>query len=124
MISVERHHADGSGDLMEDEQQPKADEGDQIEERRRALKQIIDLGVIPYPHKFDRTHSISQIVHQFGAKSAEELEKEQIRVRVAGRIHAINKMGKAAFIRFSDGAELLQVYLKSNEVDEKAWALF
>src|SRR5215813_5418227 len=123
MISGERHHADGSGDLMEDEQQPKADEGDQIEERRRALRQIIDLGFDPYPHKFDRTHSISQIVQQFGAKTAEELEKEPIRVRVAGRIHAINKMGKAAFVRFSDGVGILQVYIKSNEVDERTWVL-
>ena len=108
---------------MEDEQQPKADEGDQIEERRRTLKQIIDLGLSPYPHKFDRTHSITRIVQQFGAKTAEELEQGQVRVRVAGRVHAINKMGKAAFIRFSDGAELLQVYIKSNEVDETTWAL-
>jgi lysyl-tRNA synthetase, class II len=108
---------------MEDEQQPKADEGDQIEERRRSLKQIIDLGFDPYPHKFDRTHSISQIVQQFGEKTAEDLDKEQTRVRVAGRVHAINKMGKAAFVRFSDGVELLQIYVKSNEVDEKTWAL-
>src|SRR5215831_3125914 len=108
---------------MEDEQQPKADEGDQIEERRRALRQIIDLGFDPYTHKFDRTHSISQIVQQFGAKTAEELEKEPIRVRVAGRIHAINKMGKAAFVRFSDGVGILQVYIKSNEVDERTWVL-
>ena len=108
---------------MEDEQQPKADEGDQIEERRRALKQIIDLGLSPYPHKFDRTHSITRIVQQFGAKTAEELEQGQVRVRVAGRVQAINKMGKAAFIRFSDGLELLQVYIKSNEVDETTWAL-
>jgi len=108
---------------MEDEQQPKADEGDQIEERRRALRQIIDLGVDPYPHKFARTHSISQIVQQFSGKTAEDLEQEQPRVRIAGRVHAINKMGKAAFVRFSDGAELLQIYVKSNEVDEKTWAL-
>src|SRR5262249_61970699 len=33
-------------------------------------------------------------------------------------------MGKAAFIRFTDGGELLQIYLRSNEVDEKTWALF
>ena len=108
---------------MEDEQQPIADEGDQIEERRRALRQIIDLGFDPYPHKFARTHSINQIVQQFGEKTAEDLEKEQTRVRVAGRVHAINKMGKAAFVRFSDGVELLQIYVKSNEVDERTWAL-
>jgi lysyl-tRNA synthetase class 2 len=77
----------------------------------------------PYPHKFDRTHSITQIVQQFSTKTAEELEKEQVRVRVAGRVTCNKQVGKAAFIRFSDGVELLQVYIKSNEVDETTWAL-
>jgi lysyl-tRNA synthetase, class II len=106
-----------------DERQPLADENDQIEQRRRSLQQIIELGFDPYPHKFDRSLSISQIAQQFSHKTGEDLEVERPRARVAGRIHAINKMGKAAFIRFTDGAELLQVYIKSNEVDERTWAL-
>ncbi|HZM85630.1 MAG TPA: lysine--tRNA ligase [Blastocatellia bacterium] len=109
---------------MEDEQQPSPDTNDQVEERRRSLEQIIELGFDPYPHRFDRTHSISEIINQFAARTGEELEAERPNVRVAGRIHAINKMGKAAFIRFTDGAELLQVYIKSNEVDERTWQLY
>jgi lysyl-tRNA synthetase, class II len=97
---------------------------DQEAQRRRALKEIIQLGYEPYPHKFERTHSINQIVSQFSSKTGEELEDHRVRVLVSGRIHAINKMGKAAFIRFSDGAELLQIYIKSNEVDERNWTLF
>lgn len=108
---------------MEDEQQP-GNVNDQIEERRRSLSQIAELGFPPYPHKFERTHSITQVVNQFEKQTGEELEAKHQQVRVAGRIHAINKMGKAAFIRFSDGAELLQIYIKSNEVDERTWALF
>ena len=109
---------------MADEQQQNPDANDQIEERRRSLDQIAHLGFDAYPHRFDRTHSISQIVQSFGVKTSEELESERPQARIAGRIHAINKMGKAAFIRFTDGAELLQVYLKSNEVDERTWTLF
>lgn len=109
---------------MSDEQQSAPDGNDQIEERRRSLEHIIQLGFDPYPHKFNRTHSISQIVQQFGSKTGEELETERPQTRVAGRVHAINKMGKAAFVRFSDGAGLLQVYIKSNEVDERTWTLF
>lgn len=109
---------------MGDKQQQNPDANDQIEERRRSLDQIVHLGFDAYPHRFDRTHSISQVVQTFGIKTAEELDTERPRARIAGRIHAINKMGKAAFIRFTDGVELLQVYLKSNEVDERTWALF
>ena len=109
---------------MEDEQPSATDDNDQIEERRRSLSQITELGFAPYPHKFDRTHSITQIVSQVENQTGEELEANRPHVQVAGRIHAINKMGKAAFIRFSDGAEILQIYIKSNEVDERTWALF
>jgi lysyl-tRNA synthetase, class II len=110
--------------LMEDEAPSVRDVNDQIEERRRALAQIIELGFPPYPHKFDRTHSISQIVHEFAGKTGEELEAERPHTKAAGRVHAINRMGKAAFVRFTDGADVLQIYIKSNEVDERTWALF
>src|SRR4030095_8915594 len=110
--------------VMEDEQPPASDLNDQIAERRRSLEQIIQLGFDPYPHRFDRTHSITQIVQQFGSTTGDELENERPQARGAGRIDAINKMGKASFIRFTDGAELLQIYIKSNEVDEQVWQLF
>lgn len=109
---------------MADEQQPTADDNDQIEERRRSFEQIAQLGFETYPHKFERTHSITQIEKQFADKTGEQLDTDRTRVRVAGRVHAINKMGKAAFVRFSDGAALLQIYIKSNEVDERTWSLF
>jgi len=108
---------------MDDEQQPVGDGSDQLEERRRALEQIVALGFEPYPHRFDRTHSITQIVQNFSSKTADQLEAERPHTKAAGRIHAINRMGKAAFVRFSDGAEILQIYIKSNEVDERTWSL-
>ena len=109
---------------MSDEEQAPPDINDQMRERTRSLEQIVQLGFDPYPHKFERTHSVTQLVEQFSPKSGDELEAMPVQVRAAGRIHAINKMGKAAFIRFTDGREMLQIYLKSNEVDERTWALF
>jgi lysyl-tRNA synthetase class 2 len=110
--------------LMAEGQLTEPDSNDQLQERRRSFEEIVRLGFEPYPHKFDRTHTITAIVKEFGPKTGEELEAAATRVRVAGRVHAVNKMGKAAFIRFTDGAELLQIYIKSNEVDEKTWSLF
>jgi lysyl-tRNA synthetase class 2 len=110
---------------MTEEQQPGPDDlSDQIRERLRSLEEITKLGIDPYPHKFDRTTTITRIVEDFESKTAEELDAERPRAKVAGRIHAINKMGKAAFLRITDGRELLQIYLRSNEVDERTWALF
>lgn len=102
----------------------ESDSNDQEQERRRSLGEIGLLGFQTYPHKFDRTHTINQIVEQFAPKTGEDLDVSRTIVRAAGRIHAINKMGKAAFIRFTDGAEVLQVYIKSNEVDERTWSVF
>ncbi|HEY7543819.1 MAG TPA: amino acid--tRNA ligase-related protein, partial [Blastocatellia bacterium] len=109
---------------MTDEQQNENDLNDQMRERRASLDAIIQQGFNPYPHKFERTHTISQIIAEFSSKTGEELQTSHTQVKIAGRIHAINKMGKAAFIRFTDGRELLQIYLRSNEVDEKTWELF
>jgi lysyl-tRNA synthetase, class II len=99
----------------------------QTADRKSALAAIAALGIDIYPHRFDHSHSISDIVGNFGSRTSEELEGEHIRPRVAGRIHAINLMGKAGFIRISDGRELLQIYVRSNDVggkDGKDWQLF
>src|ERR1700687_899985 len=93
----------------------------QIRARAEALSRIVELGYEPYPHRFARTHSISEIVRLYKSKTGEELEAERPHVVLAGRIHAINRMGKAGFIRFTDGAKLLQIYIRSNEIDERTW---
>ena len=60
----------------------------------------------------------------YSPHTAEQLNEENVQVRAAGRIHAINRMGKAAFIRFTDGLEMVQIYLRSNELPENEWSLF
>ncbi|HYP28012.1 MAG TPA: lysine--tRNA ligase [Blastocatellia bacterium] len=109
---------------MADDQREGSEFSAQVRERERSLEEIRQLGIEAYPHKFERTHNISEIVELFGPRSGEELEADPRSVRAAGRVHAINRMGKAAFIRFTDGREILQIYLKSNEVDERTWSLF
>jgi len=99
-------------------------ESAQRKQREANLEEIKSVGVEPYPHRFDRTHTISQAVETYAQKTGEQLEALRPQTRVAGRIHAINKMGKAAFVRITDGIEMIQVYLRSNELDERTWQLF
>jgi lysyl-tRNA synthetase class 2 len=99
-------------------------DNEQIQQRRKNLAEIVELGYAAYPAKFERTHTVSEIVTAHSETSGEDLEAQNIVVRVAGRIHAINKMGKAAFIRFTDGASLIQAYLRKNELTETEWELF
>lgn len=100
------------------------EENEYTQQRRRHLAEIAALGFPTYPAGYRRTHSVSEIVAAYGAQAAAELEAAAVAVRVAGRIQAVNVMGKAAFIRFTDGAATLQAYLRKNDLPENEWLLF
>jgi len=95
-----------------------------IQNRQKKLQAIIDLGVDPYPHHFEASHTISQVVDDFSGLDGEALEMEEHVVRTCGRIMAIRGFGKASFAHISDGIKRLQFYIKKNQVDEKTFELF
>ncbi|MGE0882834.1 MAG: lysine--tRNA ligase [Blastocatellales bacterium] len=111
-------------------------DNDQIQQRRRHLEEIAALGHAVYPNRFDRSHTVSQLVktyHQFAGKKDEaELAStntslkaaEGGEVRLAGRIMTMRLMGKAAFANLSDGLHSLQVYVRKNDVGDEAWELY
>jgi len=92
--------------------------------RREKLKQIEALGQQTYPTKYEFTHSIVQIVADYSANSAEQLENPRINVRVAGRVMAIRLMGKAGFAHLQQGGQRLQIYVKKDAVGEKGFELY
>ncbi len=94
------------------------------EERRRKRDAIAALGVDVYPTRFDRTHTVSDAFHQFEARSAEELEKDPVRVRTAGRILALRPFGKAGFAHLSDGEGKLQVYIRKDTISERDFSVY
>ena len=111
-------------------------DNDQIQQRRLHLEEIVALGHAAYPHRFNRTHKISGLVddysHRAGKQEGEALEAVNAElkavgegaIRIAGRIVANNLMGKAAFLRLTDGLKILQVYLRKNDLGDEAWALY
>ncbi len=94
------------------------------QERRTKRADLRELGIDVYPTGFDRTHTVSDAFDTFQSRSAEELEKEPVVVRTAGRIVAINKFGKAGFLRLSDGAGRLQVHIRRDEVEDPGFAIY
>ena len=92
--------------------------------RREKLKQIEALGQQVYPRKYEFTHTIPQILAEYTAKTAEELENPRVNVRVAGRIMAIRQMGKAGFAHLQQDGERLQIYVKKDAVGEKGFELY
>ncbi len=92
--------------------------------RREKLKQIEALGQQSYPHKFEFTHTISQILSEYSGKNAEELEKSRVDVAISGRIMAIRLMGKAGFAHLQQGGQKLQIYVKKDAVGDKGFELY
>ncbi len=107
---------------MTEEQQQK--DSDQILQRRSNLNELEQLGVPLYPRKFERSHTIGEIVSAHGAKTGAELESPRIDTRTAGRILAIRSFGKANFLVLSDGQTRIQVYIRQDSLPERDFRVF
>src|SRR5258708_15285773 len=92
--------------------------------RQEKLRQIEALGQQAYPHKFEFTHAVPQILAEYTDKTAEQLENRRAEVKVAGRTTSIRLQGKAGFAHLQQGGQRLQVYVKLDFVGEKGFALY
>ncbi len=99
-------------------------EDDLLRQRLERAKQIEALGYKPYGHPFEFSHTIPDIIRQFGDKPAEELEGNRINVRIAGRIQTIRRMGKAGFAHLLQKGERLQIYIRKDAVSERDYDLY
>jgi lysyl-tRNA synthetase class 2 len=97
---------------------------DQLRQRRTNFEELQKLGVAPYPHRFERTHTVSALVEEYAARPGEALEAEKIQTRTAGRVLAIRSFGKANFIAISDGRSQIQAYLRKDALSERDFAAF
>ncbi len=85
-----------------------------VQERVRKLNELKELGINPYPHKFNVTKKSAEIKREH-----EGLEPEQtteVIESVVGRIMFIRRMGKASFISIKDGEGSIQIYFRSDDV--------
>jgi lysyl-tRNA synthetase class 2 len=92
--------------------------------RIQKLKDIQELGYDPYPTFYRHTYTLANVGMEFSSKSAEQLEQEKVKVRVAGRILTNRPFGKAGFITLSDGEGQLQVYAKKDRLPERDFQLY
>ncbi len=88
-----------------------------VREMRSHLGRLRELGVDPYPRRFERSHTSVEIVSGFG-----ELEGQE--VAVAGRLTAVRGHGKAAFADLADGAGRIQLYVRSDVVGDEQYAMW
>lgn len=92
--------------------------------RREKAEKLRSLGIDPYGQRFERTHNTEQIKTIFGEKTGEELEANQEKVIIAGRVMAVRDMGKAAFVILQDVGGKIQVYIRKDIIGETNYEIF
>ena len=92
--------------------------------RREKANKLKELGMDPFGNRYDRTALAGELKEKYEGKTHEELENENILVKVAGRIMFIRKMGKASFFTIQDKSGKIQIYISINDIGEESYALF
>ena len=100
------------------------DKTDLIEQRSQKLEEIRKLGHDPYPHRYELSHTVAELVHEFSQKSGQELEQEEVSVQTAGRLVNLRGHGKAGFADLQGSGERIQIYVRQDRVGQENHQLF
>lgn len=84
------------------------------EEKLRKLNQLRELGINPYPYRFERTHLASQVQEQF--KDVEAGAETDTQVRVCGRI--LNERNTWMFVDLYDESGKIQLFCHKESLSE------
>ncbi len=81
--------------------------------RRDKLKELLELGINPYPAPlYEITHNAREIKECY----SEETKDKYQSVSFAGRIMSVRDMGKANFAVLQDSTGRIQIYIKRDEI--------
>ena len=86
--------------------------------RREKLQRLREAGIDPYPARANRTHTAQEAVELL-ERSVDGNET----VSVAGRVTAMRRMGKAAFMDLRDGSGRVQAYFKQESLGVEPYEL-
>jgi lysyl-tRNA synthetase class 2 len=83
-----------------------------IKRRYEELSELKEKGFLPYAYSFDLDSFSEDIKKNFK-------EDEKKNVKVAGRIMALRRMGKASFAHILDDKGRIQIYLRKDEIGDE-----
>jgi lysyl-tRNA synthetase, class II len=93
-------------------------------QRLQKLTELREQGVEPFANGFVPTHTIAQVLGEFGALAGPELEGLNRTFRLAGRLMLLREFGKATFCHFQDGTSRVQAYVQKQVLGPEAFARF
>ncbi len=80
-----------------------------IENNIRKIEELREKGIEPYPYRFEKNHSIEEILKNF------EKWKESKKVKTAGRIISYRELGKIIFAKIQDETSSIQIVVRKND---------
>ncbi len=86
--------------------------------RLEKLERLRNIGVNPYPYRFEKSHGAAEIISEF-----DRLATSETTVRVAGRIISIRSHGKTVFATIEDSSGKIQIYARRDDLGEN-WRFF
>jgi len=100
------------------------DQNDQFQQRLKKSDELKTSGIAPYGRRFDASDTARAVTEKHAASTKETLESSAASYRLAGRIVALRRFGKAAFAHIQDATGRIQVYFKKDVLNESSVAVF
>jgi len=94
-----------------------------IENRKKKLEDLKNNNINLFPNDFEVLHTVRDIIKATEGSPGSLTEDDPVFI-VAGRIMAINRFGKAAFIRFRDRTGQLQAYVRKDKIGNQSYNIF
>lgn len=87
---------------------------EEYEVRKKRLENLRAAGVNPYPAKFEKKNTVSEILKS----------EDGVRLQTAGRIMTLRDMGKLCFLHIQDFSGRAQIALKEDEIGKESYKFF
>ncbi len=99
------------------------DDQGELEKRLKVLEELKKLGINPFAYNYDRKNFIKDLLAKYsGIESGQK--KEDVKVKIAGRIRAIREHGKLLFVDVEDYTGKIQTCLRFDHVGQEQFELF
>ena len=95
-----------------------------LAQRREKARNLADLGVKLYSNTFKPADRISDLRPKAVQLEPQQKEEGGASYSIAGRIMAMRKFGKAAFITLADATGQMQVYVRKDSVGDEQFSGF
>ena len=92
-------------------------------QRIEEINQMRSEGIEPYPYRFEKTHWAGQIKTDFSDLKDSET-REDITLRIAGRVVAMRNHGKSTFFVLRDNTDRIQAYIRLDGVGVENFEVF